>query len=44
MEATLKMEMINRGMSAGDIKQVLECEMGGSKTNPFVRSCGPTRR
>lgn len=36
MEATLKMEMINRGMSAGDIKQVLESRMGGSKSNPFV--------
>jgi hypothetical protein len=36
MEATLKMEMIQRGMSAGDIKQVLEAKMGGSKTNPFV--------
>ena len=31
MEATLKMEMIQRGMSAGDIKQVLEAKMGASK-------------
>ena len=31
MEATLKMEMIHRGMSADDIKQVLEAKMGGSK-------------
>ncbi len=36
MEATLKMEMIQRGMSAGDIKQVLEARMGGSKANPFL--------
>lgn len=28
MEATLKMEMIQRGMSAGEIKQVLEAKMG----------------
>jgi hypothetical protein len=27
MEATLKMEMIQRGMSAGEIKQVLESRM-----------------
>jgi hypothetical protein len=31
MEATLKMEMIQRGMSAGEIKQVLEAKMGGSR-------------
>jgi hypothetical protein len=31
MEATLKMEMIQRGMSAGEIKQVLEAKMGGTK-------------
>ncbi|HEX3726787.1 MAG TPA: hypothetical protein VHV08_11120 [Pirellulales bacterium] len=31
MEATLKMEMIQRGMSAGEIKQILEAKMGGSK-------------
>ena len=29
MEATLKMEMIQRGMSAGEIKQVLEANMSG---------------
>ena len=29
MEATLKMEMIQRGMSAGEIKQVLEANMRG---------------
>lgn len=28
MEATLKMEMIQRGMSAAEIKQVLEAKMG----------------
>jgi len=28
MEATLKLEMIQRGMSAADIKQVLEAKMG----------------
>jgi hypothetical protein len=32
MEATLKMEMIQRGMSAVDIKQVLEAKMGDSKS------------
>jgi hypothetical protein len=31
MEATLKMEMIQRGMSAGAIKQVLEARMSSSK-------------
>ena len=31
MEATLKMEMIQRGMSAGDIKQVLEAKLGPSR-------------
>jgi hypothetical protein len=31
MEATLKMEMIQRGMTAGDIKQVLEAKMGATK-------------
>jgi hypothetical protein len=36
MEATLKMEMISRGMSAGDIKQVLESRMGVSKGSLFV--------
>ena len=35
MEATLKMEMIQRGMSAGDIKQVLETRMSESK-GPMV--------
>lgn len=33
MEATLKMEMIQRGMSAGEIKQVLEAKMGASKSS-----------
>jgi hypothetical protein len=32
MEATLKMEMIQRGMAAADIKQVLEAKMGDSKS------------
>jgi len=31
MEATLKMEMIQRGMSADDIKQVLESKMEPAK-------------
>jgi hypothetical protein len=31
MEATLKLEMIQRGMSADDIKQVLEAKMGSSR-------------
>ena len=31
MEATLKMEMIQRGMSADEIKQVLEAKMGGTR-------------
>jgi hypothetical protein len=31
MEATLKMEMIQRGMSASEIKQVLEANMGGAR-------------
>jgi hypothetical protein len=31
MEATLKMEMIQRGMSAVEIKQVLEARMGSSR-------------
>jgi hypothetical protein len=30
MEATLKMEMIQRGMTAEDIKKVLEARMGAS--------------
>jgi uncharacterized membrane protein YcjF (UPF0283 family) len=29
MEATLKLEMVQRGMSAGEIKQVLEANMRG---------------
>jgi len=33
MEATLKMEMIQRGMSAGEIKQVLEARMGSSRSS-----------
>lgn len=32
MEATLKMEMIQRGMSAGEIKQVLEAKTGKGNT------------
>jgi hypothetical protein len=32
MEATLKMEMIQRGMSAAEIKQVLEAKTGPTKT------------
>jgi hypothetical protein len=33
MEATLKMEMIQRGMSAGEIKQVLESKMGTPRSS-----------
>lgn len=33
MEATLKMEMVQRGMSAGEIKQVLESKMGGRRSS-----------
>ncbi len=33
IEATLKMEMIQRGMSAGEIKQVLEARVGGGGRN-----------
>jgi hypothetical protein len=33
MEATLKMEMIQRGMSAGEIKQVLEANMQRGPTS-----------
>ncbi len=33
MEATLKMEMIQRGMSAEEIARVLESRMGASKTS-----------
>jgi hypothetical protein len=36
MEATLKMEMIQRGMSAGDVKQVLEAKIGASKSISLV--------
>src|SRR5262249_39042011 len=32
MEATLKMEMIHRGMSAGEIKQVLEARMSSGRS------------
>lgn len=32
MEATLKMEMIQRGMSAADIQKVLAARLGGSLT------------
>jgi xanthine/uracil permease len=39
MEATLKMEMIERGMSAEDIERVLSARMG---TSP--RSCGSRGR
>ncbi len=33
MEATLKMEMIQRGMSAADIKQVLEARIGENRSD-----------
>jgi len=36
MEATLKMEMIQRGMSAGEIKQVLEARMGSSRPSTLA--------
>jgi len=45
MEATLKMEMIQRGMSAGEIKQVLEAKMGkGSSTLSEIMSSLPQFR
>jgi hypothetical protein len=46
MEATLKMEMIQRGMSAGEIKQVLEAKMGSSRPatwGEFLGSLPPIR-
>jgi hypothetical protein len=33
MEATLKLEMVQRGMSAGEIKQVLEARMGSNRSS-----------
>ena len=40
MEATLKMEMIHRGMSAGEIKQVLEARMGSSRPSSLSELLG----
>lgn len=40
MEATLKMEMIQRGMSAGEIKQVLEARMGSSRSSTLGELLG----
>jgi len=40
MEATLKMEMIQRGMSAGDIKQVLEARMSASSAPSLQERLG----
>src|SRR3990172_7776061 len=36
IEASLKMEMIERGLSAGDIKQILETHMGSNKCVNFA--------
>ena len=33
MEATLKLEMIQRGMGADEIQRVLEARMGGAKSS-----------
>jgi hypothetical protein len=40
MEATLKMEMVQRGMSAADIKQVLEARLGSSRGNSLKEWLG----
>jgi hypothetical protein len=40
MEATLKMEMIQRGMSAGEIKQVLEARMGSGRASSLGELLG----
>jgi hypothetical protein len=36
MEATIKMEMVQRGMSAEDIERVLEAEMGTPKAKSLA--------
>jgi hypothetical protein len=36
MEATLKMEMIQRGMSADEVTRVLGAKMGGSKSRSLA--------
>ena len=43
MEATLKMEMIQRGMSAVEIKQVLEAKMGSSRPSSLGELLGSLR-
>ncbi len=43
MEATLKMEMIQRGMSADEIKQVLEAKMGSSRPKSIGEFLGGLR-
>jgi hypothetical protein len=43
MEATLKMEMIQRGMSADEIKQVLEARMGSSRARSLGEFLGGLR-
>jgi len=40
MEATLKLEMIQRGMSADEIKRVLESRMGGTKFRTVAEFLG----
>jgi len=40
MEATLKMEMISRGMSAAEIKEVLEAKMGSSRPSSLGELLG----
>ncbi|MEX0977746.1 MAG: hypothetical protein WDZ48_02780 [Pirellulales bacterium] len=40
IEATLKLEMIERGMSAAEIKQILETHMGSHKCVNFAELLG----
>ena len=40
MEATLKMELIHRGMTANDIKQVLEARMGAGRKLASIERLG----
>jgi hypothetical protein len=40
IEASLKMEMIERGLSAADIKQILETHMGSHKCVNFAELLG----
>jgi hypothetical protein len=40
MEATLKLEMIQRGMSADEIARVLEAKIGSTKRDSFAELFG----